>query len=347
MVDIGSYWTTESTVMNKWNLWINNKLIDVEDFYKDSTYFFFNVHRGIELHDGDIIEYESNDQRYDYNGNYSLIDFSINNFHANYKTFSITNKTVTVDGKNVTYEVISNSGDDPNQFQMYYFPYGTVSASQARSILLDYFNKGTDNTTGSITYKFSDDIASHLGSYLHEYTIIQISRTTSYEVGDTVSQESNVCDEGGYTYVNYNASYDIERHRKDRVLKFDRHLNRSGSSYEWDGNEDNPYELGTCTNTTVHFASCFRNISYDQKTKTVTLSDFDWYRQSAIDKLYDKIHNNVVWSQDKTTGIATVDVGLYGAIDEATNHLNNNNNYTDEVKFDSKIERFIATLPSD
>lgn len=346
LVDIAAYWNAQSSLMKKWNLWINDKLIDVEEFYKDSNYFFIDTHKGIELHDGDVIEYESTDQYWDYNGGYTLIDMCINNFLANYKTFSIAKKTVTIDGKDVTYEVISNSGDNSNQFQMYYFPYGTVSASQARSIILDYFNKGTDNTTGSITYKFSDDITNSSGSYNHEYTIVSISQTKTYDVGGSYGT-TNMNSSGGYAYVNYATANDLARHRKDRVLKFDQHLNRSGASYKWFGDEYNPEEHGTCTQTVVHFASCFKNVSYDQKTKTVTLSGFDWFRQSAMKKLYNEIHSNVTWSQDKTSGIATVSIGLYGALVEITNHPNISNDWdaSGDQQFNSKVERFIATLP--
>lgn len=346
LVDIAAYWDNQSSFLKKWNLWINNKLIDVEDFYKDSNYFFIDVHKGIELHDGDVIEYESTDQYWDYNGSYTLIDFGINNFFASYSKFSIAYKTATVDDKTITYEVISNSDNNPNQFQMYYFPYGTVSASQARSIVLDYFNKGTNNTTGSVIYKFSDDIANSSGSYDHEYTIIQISQTASYEVGSGVSQDTEIYNEGGYMSFNSSISNDVSAHRKDFILKFDRHLNKSGSSIEWTGDEYNPEEWGTCTDTTVHFASCFKNVSYDSKTRTVTLSDFDWSRQLAIKTLYDKIHHGVQWSTDKTTGIATIYISLRGLIREAAFHFNYENstasNREDMINY--KVERFISVL---
>ena len=91
-VDIGAYPSDGASYYSKWDLWINGKAISIESFYKNDTDCFFNVHKGVELHDGDVIEYESIDQQWDQAGGYQILEYSIEQNSFDYADFSVVKK---------------------------------------------------------------------------------------------------------------------------------------------------------------------------------------------------------------------------------------------------------------
>ena len=190
----------------------------------------------------------------------------------------------------VTYTIFTNSGRNANQLQIYWFDSEfTTSRAQAKALMLSYLNKNSSGSTGDVIYKFEneDDI-------LYSYTLIAITQSYEYNTNDGINEHTD----GGYAWLRYPSDSESSLHKKTKLLKFFKQINRTGTSITDD-------EFSYADVTLTHFAAAFTNAVYDYKTKTVTLSGLDHTNDTFANQynvfrlLCQTLYNNTVWSDDK------------------------------------------------